>query len=143
MKIDAKSKSEYFSKVGDRALDLEKIDKLILKYCASMKPVVFSGMSGSWLGYGMVPYKTKSMREASEWPLLALAAQKNHLALYVCVVVEGEYLAEKYQSSLGKVSCGKSCIRFKKYEDINETVLIKMLNDIEKRHKAGELLYGS
>ena len=46
------------------------------------------------------------------WPLIALAAQKRHLSLYVCAVVDGGYLAEARADRLGKVSCGKSCIRF-------------------------------
>ena len=39
-------------------------------------------------------------------------AQKRHLSLYICAVVDGGYIAEARAERLGKVSCGKSCIRF-------------------------------
>lgn len=51
--------------------------------------------------------------------MIGLAAQKNHLSLYVCAGKEGKYLPEIYGSRLGKVSCGKSCIRFKRLEDLD------------------------
>jgi hypothetical protein len=142
MKISANTKADYLNKIGERAEDLAKMDQLILKHAKNLEPSVFSGLSGSWLAYGMVPYQTKSMKEPSEWPLLALAAQKNYLALYACVVVDGEYIAERYGTNLGKVNCGKSCIRFKKYSDLDEKTLIKMLNEINERYKNGEKLYG-
>jgi hypothetical protein len=47
--------------------------------------------------------------------------------LYVCAVHNGEYLAEKHAKELGKVSVGKSCIRFKKVEDLNLPVLKKII----------------
>ena len=46
------------------------------------------------LGYGLMPYRPKSAKETTMWPLISLAAQKRHLSLYVCAVVDGEYLAE-------------------------------------------------
>jgi hypothetical protein len=58
---------------------------------------------------------------------VALASQKNYMSLYVCAVEDGEYLAEKYGNKLGKVSVGKSCIRFKKLEDLNLPALNKVL----------------
>ena len=59
-----------------------------------------------------MPYKPRSAKVATTWPVVALAAQKRHLSLYVCAVVDGEYIAEARADRLGKVSCGKSCIRF-------------------------------
>ena len=35
-------------------------------------------------------------------PLIALAAQKRHLSLYVCAVVDGGYLAERRAERLGQ-----------------------------------------
>ena len=42
------------------------------------------------------------------------------------------YLAEKYKDDLGKVSVGKSCIRFKKVEDPNKNVLKQALQEAQK-----------
>jgi uncharacterized protein YdhG (YjbR/CyaY superfamily) len=67
------------------------------------------------------------------WPLIALAPQKNNLALYMCAVdTKQTYLAEKYKQHLGRVSTGKSCIRFKKWENINQATLKKMIQEAMK-----------
>lgn len=62
-----------------------------------------------------------------DWPTVALASQKNYISLYVCAVEDGKYIAEKYRAKLGKVSVGKSCIRFKKLEDLSIPELKKVL----------------
>ena len=142
MNIDAKSREEYFQKAEDRQDDLRALDAVIREAAPDLKPVLFGGMTGKMLGYGMQPYQTKSMKQAGEWPILALAAQKHHMSLYVCAVEDGQYIAEKLQPKLGKVSCGKSCIRFKKIDDLNLEVIREMLRDIDKRVSAGEKLFG-
>lgn len=78
------------------------------------------------LGYGSFPYLNYK-KEKIAWPVIALANQKNYVSLYVCAVDKGVYIAEKYKKELGKVSVGKSCIRFKKFEDINLPALKKVL----------------
>ncbi len=78
------------------------------------------------LGYGSFPY-LNSKKETMEWPVIALANQKNYVSLYVCALDKGEYIAEKHKKELGKVSVGKSCIRFKKLEDVNLPALKKVL----------------
>ena len=81
------------------------------------------------LGYGLMPYRPRSVRETTTWPLIALAAQKRHLSLYVCAVVDGAYLAEARAAALGKVSCGKSCIRFTSLDRVDTTELSALLRD--------------
>lgn len=68
------------------------------------------------LGYGSFPYKNYK-KEMIEWPIIALANQKQYMSIYVCAIDHGGYIAEKHKEALGKVSVGKSCIRFKKLED--------------------------
>jgi hypothetical protein len=55
------------------------------------------------------------------------------VSLYVCSIIDGEYVAEKYKKVLGKVSVGKSCIRFKKLEDVNLPVLKKVIQLAAKK----------
>ncbi|MDQ2973095.1 MAG: DUF1801 domain-containing protein [bacterium] len=144
MKVEAKSFEEYFSKCGEFEADMRELDKLIREYASALKPVLKSGMGGgATIGYGLMPYKTKSMKEASEWPLLALAPQKNYMALYACAVVDGDYIAERYAPHLGKVNVGKSCIRFKNLRDIEMKGLKTMLLDLNSRYEAGENIYGA
>ena len=64
--------------------------------------------------------------------MISLASQKNYISLYVCSVVDGQYLAEKYKDQLGKVSVGKSCIRFKQLEDLNLDMVKKLLVESAK-----------
>ena len=131
------------SKVGEREPAVRELDALIQAAAPSLTPVVAVGMYGNMLGYGLMKYKPKSAKEETEWPLLMLGAQKNHLALYVCATdADGTYIAELYADRLGKVSIGKSCIRFKKLDDLNLDVVQEMLAHLNKRYASGEKLYG-
>jgi uncharacterized protein YdhG (YjbR/CyaY superfamily) len=65
--------------------------------------------------------------------LCALASQKNYMALYVC---ESDLL-KSYLPDLGKVSCGKGCIRFKRLADLNLIAVESLLRDILKLRKLG------
>ena len=53
---------------------------------------------------------------------IALAAQKNHYALYLmCVYGDAKkaaWLKEEFQKAGKKLNMGKSCLRFKKLEDL-------------------------
>lgn len=127
------TRDEYFKAAGEREAALRELDAHIQKAAPHLKPHLHGGMSGKWLAYGMQPYKTKSMKEPDEWPVVAVANQKNYISLYVMAVEGDEYVAEKYKSELGKVSVGKSCIRFKKLEDVNLAGIEKLLNTIDRR----------
>lgn len=142
MKIEASTREEYFSKAGEREADLRALDAMICKSAPHLKPVLGGGMSGKMLGYGEQKYKTKSAKEAIDWPIVMLAAQKNYMSLYVCAVQDGAYVAELYEKRLGKVSCGKSCIRFKNIQDLNLEVIHEMLAKLDERVARGEKLYG-
>lgn len=83
------------------------------------------------LGYGSFTYKNYK-KEMIDWPIIALANQKNYMSIYVCALESGEYLAEKHKDELGKVSVGKSCIRFKKLEDVNLPELKKVIKKAAK-----------
>ena len=146
MKIEAKTREEYMSRVGEREPIIRELDALIREHAPDVPPVMLDdaeGMYGNMLAYGMMPYKNKTGSRYGEWPLIMLGAQKNYVSLYVCAVDEdGKYVAEKHADQLGKVSVGKSCIRFKKLEDLDQTVVVKILKDLNERFKAGEKLFG-
>jgi uncharacterized protein YdhG (YjbR/CyaY superfamily) len=65
--------------------------------------------------------------------LCALASQKNYMSLYVC---ESD-LVKAHLAQLGKVSCGKGCIRFKRLADLNLTAVESMLREILELRKQG------
>ena len=87
-------------------------------------------MEYGMIGHGKYHYKYPSGREG-DWITVALASQKNYISLYICSIDESgkRYLAEKYESDLGKVKVGKSCIRFKKLADISLDALKRALEE--------------
>ena len=119
----AKSVKEYLAAVPKERKEMVLfLHSFILKAAPKLK----SHFAYNMLGYGSFPYRNYK-KEAIVWPTIALANQKNYVSVYVCSVVNGEYLAEKYQKELGKVSVGRSCIRMKKLEDVNLPILRKVI----------------
>lgn len=96
------------------------------KFIKKSVPKLKAHFAYNMLGYGSFPYLNYK-KEKIDWPIIALANQKNYISIYICALDKGQYLAEKYKKELGKVSVGKSCIRFKKIEDLNLPVLKKVL----------------
>ena len=121
--VGASNREDYIDALSPERKDIIlSIDKLIQKTVPSLKPYFTYNM----LGYGA--FKTKNYKkEIIEWPVIALASQKNYISLYVCAILDGKYLAEDYKDRLGKVSVGKSCIRFKHLEDLNLDTLKELL----------------
>lgn len=124
----AKSVTEYLKSVpAERKEIINFLHKFIQKSAPKLKPHFAYNM----LGYGSFPYHNYK-KEKIRWPIIALANQKNYVSLYVCAVENGQYLAEQHKTELGKVSVGKSCIRFKKLEDVNLPVLKKVIQLAQK-----------
>lgn len=105
---------------------VEYLHNFIQKSAPSLKPHFAYNM----LGYGSFKYKNYK-KEEMDWPVISLANQKNYVSLYVCAIDNGNYVAEKHKKELGKVSVGKSCIRFKKLTDLNLEVLKKVIQFAE------------
>lgn len=131
--VQVKTREEFFKVAGEHEAMIRELDALVQKAAPTFKPVIFGGVTGKWLGYGMRPYQSKSMKEPGEWPVISIANQKNYVSLYVISVENGEYAAEKYQKELGKVSVGKSCIRIKKLEDVNLDKLKWLIDRVHKQ----------
>lgn len=126
--VKAKTVKEYFDMLpADRREIIEYLHNFIQKTAPTLK----SHFAYNMLGYGSFKYKN-SKGEMLDWPTIALANQKNYISLYVCAVQNGEYIAEKHKDELGKVSVGKSCIRFKKISDLDFETLKKVIKLAEK-----------
>ena len=127
-KNEAKSVLEYLMMVPeDRKKDIDFLHDLIQKTVPSLKPYFASNM----IGYGSF-YYLDSKKQKRDWPIIALANQKNYISIYVCALVEDKAALEKYKKELGKNSKGISCIRFKKIEEINPETLKLVLKLAEK-----------
>ena len=120
---------QWFEAAGPRADQLRRVDALVMDAVPGVDRQLVPVGSGAMLGYRLMPYRPRSAKETTMWPLIALAAQKRHLSLYVCAVVDGQYLAESRAAQLGKVSCGKSCIRFTSLDRVDAVALDQLLRD--------------
>lgn len=124
----AKTPKEYIDLIAEpRKSEIQKVDAFIRKTVPKLKPFIIAGM----IGYGLYHYKSSSGREG-DWAVVLLASQKNYISVYACGVVEGEYVAEKYKKELPKANIGKSCIRVKKFEDLDPDIFKKILLESEK-----------
>ncbi len=128
---------EWFAAAGPRADELRRVDALVRAAAPDLDRELVPAGSGQVLGYGLMPYRPRSAKETTRWPLVALAAQKRHLSLYVCAVVDGAYLPETRAERLGTVSCGKSCIRFSSLDRVDTGELSALLRDAVASTDAG------
>jgi uncharacterized protein YdhG (YjbR/CyaY superfamily) len=121
--VKATTIKEYLDALpNDRKETILFLHKFIQKAAPKLKP----NFSYNMLGYGSFKYKNYK-KETIDWPVIALASQKNYISVYVCALDNGKYIAETYKKELGKVSVGKSCIRFDSIKDLNLEVLSKVI----------------
>ncbi len=107
---------------------MQFLHQFIQKSVPKLKPHFAYNM----IGYGTFPYRNYK-KELIKWPVIALANQKNYLSIYLCATDNGKYVAEILKKELGKVSVGRSCIRFKKLSDLSLVGLKKALRLAAKK----------
>jgi hypothetical protein len=78
-----------------------------------------------FIGYGTYHYRYASGREG-DWFPIGLTNNKAYVSLYLCAADDDGYLAEGNADRLGKVSVGKSCVRFTRLEDLNLDVVAEL-----------------
>lgn len=126
--VKAKTIEEYFAMLApERKEPMQFLHNFIQKIAPSLKPHFAYNMPG----YGSFKYKNYK-KEILDWPTISLASQKNYMSLYICAMQDGKYITEQHKAELGKVSVGKSCIQFKKLEDLNLEALKKIILLAEK-----------
>ena len=101
---------------------------------ANLPPGYSEGM-----GFGMIGWVLPLERYPDTYngqPLVyaGLAAQKNHTALYLNCVYASEERSERlraaYAAAGKKLDMGKSCIRFKRREDLSEDALAEAIRSV-------------
>jgi len=128
-KSSSSSVDEYLAAVPENR---KETVNFLHRFIQESAPKLKAHFAANMLGYGSFEYLDKRIKQYKPWPIVALANQKNYISVYVCAIEGDQYLAEKNASKLGKVSVGKSCIRFKKLEDLNLEVLKQVLQQAEK-----------
>lgn len=108
----------------ERRRDIERIDALIQE----IAPELARGYSGGYIGYGPYHYKYASGREGDSYHI-GLASQKHYISIYCCAVVDGAYVAEGYRERLPKANIGKSCVRFKRLDDLDNKALRELIRE--------------
>lgn len=124
---------EYLAALPDDRRDtITTLHKAIRKAVPKLAPFMTSGMGPSPLiGYGKYHYKSASGREG-DWFTIGLVSVKTGYALHICVGGEGGYLVEQNAAKLGKVKTGRSCINFKKLEDLKLDIAMKLVKQAAK-----------
>ena len=134
MQSKATTVEQYLTELtNERREAIEAIRKVILKnlpkgYEEGMQwgiPSYFVPLSAYPAGYNCQPDQSL--------PFVGLASQKNHMAFYGFCIYMDETLknrfVEDWKKTGKKLDMGKSCVRFKKLEDVP----LKVIGDAVKR----------
>jgi hypothetical protein len=117
---------------ADRRATMTVVHRAIRKAAPKLAPFMTSGMGPSpIIGYGKYHYRSASGREG-DWFTIGLTVGKSGYALHVCVGGEGGYLVEQNAAKLGRVKTGRSCINFKKLEDLKLDVAMRLVKQAAK-----------
>jgi uncharacterized protein YdhG (YjbR/CyaY superfamily) len=104
-----------------RRSQVRELHELIRKSAPDLAPYIQSGM----LGYGTYRYRSASGREG-DWCRVGLASNKATISLHVLMADESGRL-EAYKDRLPKADVGRSCVRFKRLEDVDVGVLEELI----------------
>jgi hypothetical protein len=136
MNSPSKTVTEYINSLPvDRKIGISKLRDTILKHI----PKGFS----EGMGYGMpgfvVPHSLYPKGYCSDpkqpLPFISFASQKNHIAFYHMGIYADKKLLDWFveqwpKHSSKKLDMGKSCIRFKKEEDIPYQLIGELVSKI-------------
>jgi hypothetical protein len=123
--LNVTTPAEYIAAVDDeRRRDVAALDALIRQHAPTLEPVIMGGM----LGYGPFHYRYPSGR-AGDACKLSVASNASYISLYCLGADERGYVAERYVALLPKARIGKSCVRFKKLADLDESALVALIRE--------------
>lgn len=124
MIVDANSVEDYLSKIPEeRRPYMEKLRNVILD---NLPEGFKEEMSYGMIGY-VVPHEIYPAgyhcNPKLPLPFLSIASQKNfiafyHMGIYADMELHDWFVGEYYKYSENKLDMGKSCIRFKRMDDI-------------------------
>lgn len=136
MKIEAKTVKEYILQLSDeRQIAIEKLRAVILENIPKgFEECIIYNMIGYVVPHSIYP---KGYHCSPELPLtfVNIASQKNFIALYHMGIYGNSKLSEWFQLEYSKHSklkldMGKSCIRFKKIDQIPYELIGELMRKI-------------
>jgi hypothetical protein len=111
--------------------DMDRLDALIRE--------TLPGLEARGHNYGPFHYRYASGREGDAYRI-SITERKHGISLYVLALTEdGQYLAESRADRFPKASVGKSCVRFKRLDDLDEGELRDLLAEAGRRPAAGQV----
>ena len=128
MRSEAKTVKEYLEQLpAERRETIERVRAVILK---NLDKGFEEGMQYGAIGY-YVPHSIYPAGYHCDpkipLPFVGLASQKNHMAVYLmCIYGSGEqekWFRQAWAKTGKKLDMGKSCVRFKKIEDLAMDVI--------------------
>ncbi len=138
MQSKATTVEQYLKELpGDRRQAIAAVREVILK---NLDEDYEEGMQYGMIGY-YVPHHLYPAGYHCDprqpLPFACLASQKNHMALYLmCVYGESDHaqwFREAWQKTGKKLDMGKSCVRFKKIEDLALDVIGEAIRRVPAR----------
>ena len=132
MKSTATTVENYLAELpDDRREAIEAVRAVILK---NLDPAIVETVQYGMIGYA-IPHEVYPAGYHCDpkqpLPFLSLASQKNHMSLYLFCLYCGEEEVLSFQiaweAAGKKLDMGKSCVRFKKLDDVPLDVVGKMV----------------
>jgi Domain of unknown function (DU1801) len=122
---DARTPAQYIARLDEpRRSQIRELHALVRATVPTLRPHMQAGM----IGYGSYHYRGASGREG-DWPVIAVASNARYISLYVMATVGDAYLVETYRDRLPKASIGRSCVRFRRVEDLDRAALTQLLRE--------------
>lgn len=138
MQSKAATVQQYLSELpADRRDAIEAVRQVILE---NLDPIFKEGMQYGMIGYH-VPHSIYPAGYHCDTrqplPFICLASQKNYMSLYLgCVYGNPEmerWFTEAWKRSGRKLDMGKSCLRFRKLEDLALEVIAECIRRVPAR----------
>jgi uncharacterized protein YdhG (YjbR/CyaY superfamily) len=145
MQSDAKNVNDYIASLPpERQVAMQEVRKVILE---NLPECYKEMMDWGVICYGVPLEVYPDTYNKKPLSYVALASQKNHMAVYLMTIYTSEEKAKQfereYRATGKRYDVGKSCVRFRKLEDLPlpliaaEVRSIEMNDYVELAKKAG------
>mmetsp|Transcript_22694 Transcript_22694/g.38599 ORF Transcript_22694/g.38599 Transcript_22694/m.38599 type:complete len:174 (-) Transcript_22694:206-727(-) len=114
----------------NRKKEIIQLHTLVTKNAPTLEPTL---EFANTLGYGKYHYHYQSGQEG-DWIKIGITQRMNTITMHFCGLKNGKHILEAFNTrTLGQPKhVGKSCIRFHKLSDINQSLLEKIITATSK-----------